>query len=54
LVDKLQTSDDYILDKLADRNIYEITYTIPESLRDKFSHFLSKAASKALLWSRFK
>lgn len=40
LIDEITTSDDYLLAKSANTDIYEVKYVITESLSDKISHFL--------------
>lgn len=49
LVDKLQTSDDYLLQAFPkDTPIFEISYATKQSLADKVSDFLGKSAEKGL------
>ena len=43
LVDELITSDDYLLNRSAESDIYEITYVISETLKDKISHLFEFA-----------
>lgn len=48
LVDELQTSDDYILAKSANHDIFEISFEVPETFKDKISHLLYHTLEK--LW----
>lgn len=40
LIDEIKTSDDYLLTKAKDTDIYQITYQIHETIRDKISTML--------------
>lgn len=55
LVDEIKTSDDYIIEKSENADIYEVSIEINEGLKDKLSALLYKSASGALekLWYRF-
>lgn len=46
LVDQLITSDDYLLNKNDNTDIYEVSYVIQESLTDKITHVLHGVAMK--------
>lgn len=43
LIDEVTTSDDYLLNQSAESDIYEVTYVINETLKDKISHFFEFA-----------
>ena len=45
LVDEIKTSDDYLLSKAQDTDIYKITYQIRESIREKINTMLFAAIS---------
>ena len=47
LIDELKTSDDYILDSREDKDIFEVSYELPESLKDKISDIVSGSIEKA-------
>lgn len=55
LIDEIITSDDYLLKKSEDTDIYEVTYVISESLKDKLSHFINDFAGQLLkkIWHKF-
>ncbi len=42
LIDDIKTSDDYLIEKSKDHDIYAIEYKIHESLKEKISNILSK------------
>jgi serine protease SohB len=46
LIDELQTSDDYLLDKRTDHDLYEVTYVEKQSLEEKLSHLMGRIYSK--------
>lgn len=48
LIDEIKTSDDYLIEKSKDHDIYAIEYKIHESLKDKISNVLSKATHHIL------
>lgn len=48
LIDDIKTSDDYLIEKSKDHDIYAIAYKIHESLKDKISNVLSKATHHIL------
>ncbi len=48
LVDRLMTSDDYIVQKSANSDIYEISFQVHETLKDKISAMLYKSVYKAM------
>ena len=48
LIDEIKTSDDYLLDKSKNYDIYEITYQIHETIRDKINTMIHGAFSKIL------
>lgn len=54
LVDELQTSDDYILASRESKDIFEVSYEIQESLKDKISEIISGSISKALSSTLYK
>jgi serine protease SohB len=43
LIDEIMTSDDYLLNKSVESDIYEVTYVINETLKDKISHLFERA-----------
>lgn len=43
LIDEIITSDDYLFNKSTESDIYEITYVINETLKDKISHLFEFA-----------
>ncbi len=55
LIDTIQTSDDYIIDKSANSDIFEISFEVTEGLKDKLVALLYKSSSVALekLWYKF-
>lgn len=48
LIDQIITSDDYLLNKSEETDIYEVSYVITETLKDKLSH-LFEFATKGVL-----
>lgn len=52
LVDVIKTSDDYIIDKSDNSDIYEVSLQVHENLKEKISAMLHKSTSTALekLW----
>lgn len=44
LVDELKTSDDYLLERSKDADIYEIAYRQKQSLADRFAHGFARIA----------
>jgi len=53
LVDELMTSDDYLLLKRDEADLYEVKYEIKKTIGSKFAHFLSNTADRlSLLWAR--
>ncbi len=53
LVDELMTSDDYLLSKRDDADLYEVKYEVKKTIGSKFAHFLSNTADRlSLLWVR--
>jgi serine protease SohB len=55
LIDQIQTSDDYIIEKSANSDVYEVSFQVNESLKDKLTALLYKSTSMALekLWYKF-
>jgi serine protease SohB len=55
LVDTIQTSDDYIVDKSANADIFEVSIQVEENFKDKLSALLYKSTSMAMekLWYKF-
>lgn len=55
LVDTIQTSDDYIVDKSANMDIFEISIQVEENLKEKITALLYKSTSLAIekLWYKF-
>ena len=55
LIDEIKTSDDYLLEKSKTLDIYEITYHINESFREKFAALLYDFAAKfsEKTWQKF-
>ncbi|HSX19709.1 MAG TPA: protease SohB [Gammaproteobacteria bacterium] len=47
LVDAIQTSDDYIVEKAANSDVYEVSIQVHETLKHKLSNLLYKSASTA-------
>lgn len=43
LIDEIITSDDYLMQKRKDFDLYEVEYTCKEPLSDKISHFLKQS-----------
>lgn len=54
LVDVIKTSDDYIIEKSEELDIYEVSLQVHENLKEKLSAMLYKSASTTLekLWSK--
>lgn len=52
LIDVIKTSDDYIVEKSANSDIYEVSLQVHENLKEKISAMLHKSATTALekLW----
>lgn len=48
LIDEIKTSDDYLIEKSKEHEIYSIEYKIHESLKEKITNMLSKATSSVL------
>jgi len=48
LIDDIKTSDDYLIEKSKDHDVYSIEYKIHESLKEKISNILSKATHHIL------
>ena len=48
LIDKVSTSDSYILDNLENKDIYQISHEYPESFKDKLSSVLEGGVHKAI------
>lgn len=48
LIDEIQTSDDFILEKSANADIYEVSFEVNEGLREKLTALLYKSTSTAL------
>jgi serine protease SohB len=48
LIDEVTTSDDYLLNKSETADIYEVSYVIAETLKDKISSFFNGITSHAL------
>jgi serine protease SohB len=48
LIDEIKTSDDYLIAKSKEHEIYSIEYKIHESLKEKITNMLSKATSSVL------
>ena len=55
LVDSLQTSDDYLLSQLPERDIYKIQFVVPKKLSQKLTQAASLSLEQSLmrLWSKF-
>lgn len=55
LIDEIKTSDDYIVEKAANSDVYEVSIQVQESLKHKLSNLLYKSSANALekLWYRF-
>ena len=54
LVDELLTSDEYLLDKTTDTDVYKVVYAMPKTLSEKIG-FATEASIDRLLkrwWSR--
>lgn len=49
LVDKLKTSDDYLLEKVKEADLYEVKQVEKKSLGDKFSGFLQNVSEKVFV-----
>lgn len=43
LIDEIKTSDDYLVEKCKDYNVFTVEYKIHESFKEKISNILSKA-----------
>ena len=48
LVDELQTSDDYLMEKVKDADLYSVKHVEKKNLSDKFSGFLQNVSEKVL------
>jgi len=55
LVDLIQTSDDFIIEKSANSDIFEVSFQINEGLREKLTALLYKSSSSVLdkLWYKY-
>ncbi len=55
LVDTIKTSDDFLVEKAANADIYEVTLEVNEGLKQKLSSLLYKSTSTAIerVWYRF-
>ena len=49
LIDKIQTSDDYIVNMAQDKDVFEISYQIKKTLSEKLSFSLHSAIEKGIL-----
>jgi len=49
LVDKIQTSDDYLMQACAKKEVLKITYVQPKSLSEKLGHIGANILDKSLL-----
>ena len=54
LVDELQTSDDYLLEKVIEADLYSVKHVEKKNLSDKFSGFLQNVSEKVFTgwWSK--
>ena len=54
LVDELQTSDDYLLEKVQQADLYSVKHVEKKNLSDKFSGFLQNVSEKVFVnwWSK--
>jgi len=54
LVDELQTSDDYLLEKVTEADLYSVKHVEKKNLSDKFSGFLQNVSEKVMTgwWSK--
>jgi len=54
LVDELKTSDDYLLDKVNEADLYSVKHVEKKKLSDKFSGFLQNVSEKVVTgwWSK--
>lgn len=54
LVDELKTSDDYLLEKVKEADLYSVKHVEKKNLGDKFSGFLQNVSEKVFLgwWSK--
>jgi len=55
LIDEIMTSDDYLLKRSETADVYEVTYVITETLKDKISSFFQGVTAQALdtVWKWF-
>lgn len=51
LIDEIQTSDDYILNKSKNTDVFEVSFSVPESFRDRIVNLIYKSAEK--IWYKF-
>lgn len=56
LVDDLKTSDEYLVEKMADADIYEVSYVHKKSLQEKVGLAAENSADRLLMrwWSRLR
>ena len=54
LVDRLATSDDYLLSRMAEARVFALKFTAPRPLRERVARTMSSAAERLLvkLWTR--
>lgn len=48
LVDQIKTSDDYLLERVTDHDVYTVAYKMQQSLRDRLLGSLTRAFTRAL------
>lgn len=55
LIDAIKTSDDYILEKAANSDVFEVTLEVHESFKHKLSNLFYKSTSSAIerIWYKF-
>jgi serine protease SohB len=49
LVDQLRTSDEYLVGRAAEANLYQVTFERPRSLRERLGGVLARAVDRSLL-----
>jgi serine protease SohB len=51
LVDQLRTSDEYLVTRAAEANLYQVSFDRPRTLRERVGGLLEGALDRSLPWS---
>src|SRR4051812_45330630 len=50
LVDQLRTSDEYLMTRAKEANLYQVTFERPRTLRERLGGMVEGALSRAMIW----